>query len=239
MTEPTPRLLDLTPEQHPTLFPRKLGADGRVVNTSAVAKGRTLVRLAETVDGVVLHQTACVFGPLDPVRRYRRALKIPAHVTAFRDGVFVQAAPLPWFLYHANALNARSLGLECEGQYPGLRNDPSTPVREDEETFWAGGARTPTPLTPLAIATFRAALRHLVVGGRALGMPIRYLWAHRQSSDSRRSDPGQELWETVAVDYGQRELGLVLQPREVFGAGAKRGRPIPIAWQPEGGSGKY
>lgn len=227
-----PALLDLVPEQHPLLFPRKRSA-GKLVNTSRteLVRGveRTVVRPLSSITGITLHQTACVFGPVDaPERRWRRALGIPAHVTAFRDGVYAQAAPLSWFLYHGNGTNEHSLGLECEGHYPGLVDDPATPVREDERSFWAPAGKTPTPLTPLALETFRAALRYLVEEGRRQGAPIRYVWAHRQASDSRRSDPGEELWRKLVVEYGRPILGLEVQAWRIWGDG----RPLPKAWDP-------
>jgi len=222
-----PRLLDLVAEQHPTLFPRRVKSDGTVVNTSKVAQGRTVVRKMAEVTSICFHQTACVFGPLDePEKRWRRALKIPAHVTAFRDGVYVQAAPLSWFLYHGNGVNPFSLGLEMEGQYPGLLDNPATPAREDEQTFWSAGAKKPTPLDALALATFRAATAYLVEEGRRQGAPIRYAVAHRQANREKPSDPGQELWQRVVVDYACRELGLETRRDEVWGGGKK----IPTAW---------
>lgn len=230
-----PRLLDLVSEQHPRLFPRRRDSKGKLVNTSRTemvnGAERTVIRKMANVVGITLHQTACVFGPLDqPERRYRRALGVPAHVVAFRDGVFAQGAPLAWFLYHGNATNEASLGLECEGHYPGLLDDPTTPVREDEKSFWAPAGKTPTPLTPLALETFKAALRFLVEEGRRQGAPIRYIWAHRQASSSRRSDPGQELWRKLVVEYAQPVLQLEAQPWRVWADG----RAIPQAWDPTG-----
>lgn len=217
--------LDLVHEQHPTRFPKKVNAKGQTINTSEIVKGATVVRRPADITGITLHQTACVFGPLDdPEKKHRRALKIPAHVIAFRDGTYVQGAPLLWFLFHGNALNGFSLGLEMEGQYPGLKDDPVTPQREDEKTFW--GAGKPTPVDATSLDCFRAALTHLVYEGRKLGCPIEYLWAHRQSSADRRSDPGQELWERVGLEHGVEVLGLKLQPERVW----RDGRPIPAAW---------
>ncbi len=236
----TPTFLNLALEQS-DLFPLKLDSKGRVVRTSKAIGGKTVVRRPQDINGIVIHQTACVFGPPDPIKRHRRALKIPAHVVAFRDGVYAQTAPLLWFLYHGNAFNEHTLGLECEGQYPGLRDDPTTPEREDEETFWPGGAGKPTPLTDDAIATFRAGLRHLFIEGTRLGCPLKHIWAHRQSNNDRRSDPGQEIWEAVVLDYGVKELGLTTRPGDTFASGKppKLGRPIPTAWQPNGGRGRY
>ena len=231
------RLLNLVGEQHASLFPRKRKADGTLVNTSKterVGSGiRTVIRDPKSITGIGIHQTACVFGPADRDKAHRRALNVPAHVTAFRDGVYVQAAPLLWFLYHGNALNPFTLGLECEGQYPGLLDDPTTPKREDERSFWGD---EPTPLTPEAVACFRAAFAHLVIEGRRLGCPIAHVWAHRQSNGDKPSDPGQALWCEVA-EHGCREHGLTARYADTF-PGRSPGKPIPKAWA-AGGIGPY
>ena len=144
----TIRVLDLRAEQK-NPFPPKKGADGKVVNTSKTLNGKTVCRDPKTVTGITIHQTACVFGPAkDREKAYRRALGIPAHAVAYRDGVYVITAPLDWYLYHGNDLNSFSLGLECEGHYPGLLDDPKTPIREDIKTTWGGD---PTPLDDKAI----------------------------------------------------------------------------------------
>lgn len=190
------------------------------------------------VDGIVLHQTACVFGPSDDAeRRHRRALGVACHALAFRDATVVLANPLRWLVWHANGFNPRALGLEVEGLFPGLLDDPRTVPREDIATTWGG---EPDELTEMLVATAQRALRELVERGRAEGMPIRYLWAHRQSSGSRRSDPGEEPWRRIAIEYGQRELGLELQPALALPSRSSgHGRPIPRAWDPAGGVGRY
>lgn len=222
-----PKLLDLRSEQK-NPFPPK-GDPPK--SPSLVKAGKTVVRDAKVITGITLHQTACVFGPeADRAKAHRRALNIPAHVTAFRDGVFVAAAPLRWYLYHGNALNEFTLGLECEGHYPGLLDDPTTPKREDEATTWGGNA---TPLDATAIDTFRAALRWLVETGRAEGMPIKNIYAHRQASGQKPSDPGQGLWQEVAL-WGVRELGLVTRASFVL----NEGKPIPAQWE-QGATAKY
>ena len=88
----TIRVLDLRAEQK-NPFPPKKGADGKVVNTSKTLKGKTVCRDPKTVTGITIHQTACVFGPAnDREKAYRRALGIPAHAVAYRDGVYVITA---------------------------------------------------------------------------------------------------------------------------------------------------
>lgn len=190
--------------------------------------GSVAVRDPATVTGIVVHQTACTFGGDAP---HRRALRIPAHATAFRDGTFVTPCPLAWYAHHGNGLNDRSLGLEIEGRYAGRRDDPATAPREDLGSTWGG---PPDVLTPLAIECARAALAWLVEAGRADGMPIRYVWAHRQSSATRRSDPGEDIWRSVVMGGTYALLGLEVQPALVVGDG----RPIPTAWDARG-VGRY
>lgn len=228
-----PKLLDLRHVHVDAgVFPTKRSKDGREIRTSLTKASKTVARPVETVTGITIHQTACVFGPVnDRDKAHRRALNVPAHVTAFRDGVYVASAPLPWYLYHGNDLNQFTLGLECEGHYPGLPDDPSTPRREDTATTWGGN---PTPLDSVAISTFRAALRWLVETGRASGMPIKYVYAHRQANGEKPADPGVELWRKLVVEYGVPQLGLIAEPARTW----RDGKPIPAQWQP-GAQGKY
>lgn len=208
---------------------RPRSGDGRLVPVE---------RQARDITGVVLHQTAVPFGvskrqvaAADGDRRLalaRRGLDVACHAIAFRDGLVVRTHPLEVHVNHGNGLNSRSLGLEVDGRYPGLDDKPETVPREDLATTWGGD---PTELTYRTIAAARVALRDLVVRGRELGMPIEYLWAHRQSSATRRSDPGQGLWESVAL-WAVATLDLKLQPDLVVGDG----RAIPLAW---GGGARY
>jgi N-acetyl-anhydromuramyl-L-alanine amidase AmpD len=194
----------------------------------AVIAGRPVQRVVErdpaTIDGVVIHQTACVFGKKrSQPDRYHRALGVACHALAFNDGTSVLANPLAWLVYHGNGFNSRSLGLEIEGRFPGLVGKPSTLAAEPE-----------TPCDAVVIAAAADALRWLVEEGRAEGMPLRYVWAHRQSSPTRRSDPGEAPWVALLPTFA--ELGLEVQPALVLNSKSGAGRPIPEAW---GGSGPY
>jgi hypothetical protein len=198
--------------------------------------GRVIERDPSDVVGVCLHQTACIFGPAhDPERRLERALGVAGHAVAFRTGEVVLANPLRWVVLAANGLNDVSLNLEIEGLYPGLVDDPATAPNEARKTTWGG---RPDIVTELVVRAAHRALRELVELGRAEGMPIRYLWAHRQSSPTRRSDPGAELWQRVGLEFGVDVLGLETQPELTLKSKKGRGRPIPIEWDPRG-HGRY
>lgn len=210
------------------------------VQTVDRAKRVPFMRDPSTVDSIVIHQTACEFGVSRraveaagdiELARARRALDVACHALAFRNGYFAAAHDLPVLVHHAGRLNDRSLGLEIEGRYPGLLDDPDTLPREDLRTTWGG---PPSVFTDEACEAACGALRWLVEEGRRLGMPIKYIYAHRQSSEDRRSDPGQEIWERVVLSYGVPELGLQTRTHEAW----KGGRPVPTQWDLDG-EGNY
>lgn len=211
-------------------------------------RGRTVLRDPRRISGIVVHQTAARYGVTDRQLRVsggnrqlalgRRALNVACHAMAFRDGFFVVTHELAAHVNHGNGFNAYCLGLEIDGRYPGLRDDPATtPTREDLITTWGG---EPDAITDTIVATAREALRWLVVAGRAAGMPIGHVFAHRQSSGKRRSDPGEELWQRVVMEYAVPVLGLEAHPEMALGSkSAGPGRPIPVEWDPVGGVGRY
>lgn len=196
-------------------------------------KGKVVQRDPAYIDSIVIHQTACVFGvtKLDvsaalgdkQLATARRALRVACHALAF-DGFFASPNPLRSYVWHGNGFNPFSLGLEIEGFYSGLRDDPDTIPREDLETIWRG---PPMHLTPSRLETAKAALKWLIEEGRREGMfrqRVRLL-AHRQSSDSRRSDPGEEPWSQL-VEWARRELGCETDADFTDGSG----RPLPKQW---------
>jgi hypothetical protein len=130
--------------------------------------------------------------------------------------------PLTWYAYHGHGFNPYSLGLEMEALLPGLRG----------KATW--NKKPATPITPEFIAACRNATGYLYEEGRRAGMPIEFAWAHRQST-AKPSDPGQELWEAVVIDFAMKELGLKPQYDLVLTSrtGA-RGQTIPIEWDPHG-----
>jgi hypothetical protein len=207
---PTPTLLDLRAEQ---TNPPKLVRGER---KHLVRNGSVVVRDPKTIDTICVHQTACFFGPAnDPTAKHRRALDVACHALGFQDGTVALPNPLHWYVWHGNGFNSRSLGFEFEGVFPGLRKQRL--------------------LSPLALETARFGIHELVRLGREGGCPIQFIVAHRQSSSSRRSDPGQEFWEDVVLAYAVKVLGLVpIQSLKMGG-----GRPIPKEWDKEGGVGAF
>jgi len=202
--------------------------------------GRVVKRATVVVDGITIHQTGVLYSVNDRqiaaangdrnLALATRAKKIAAHAVSF-DGFFTKTYPLEWYVYHGNGLNRKTLGLEIDGLYPGLLDKPETVELEHLTSIWKG---TATDLTDQRVQSARAALRYLVEEGRKLGMPIRFIYAHRQSSGTRRSDPGEELWRKVVEEYAVPELGLETRPAFTSGSG----RVIPDDWS-SGGVGSY
>jgi hypothetical protein len=208
-----------------------------------MAGSRPVIRDPSKINSVVVHQMAAEFGATKAnVTKYgreqaiaRRALGIACHAAAFRDGQSVLATPATWYVQHGNGFNEHSLGLEIDGHHAGLADDPATvAIREDLKTTYGG---TPTLLTDTLIAAARDALRWLVETARAEGCPLEWIYAHRQSSADRRSDPGELLWRAVVLDFAEPELGLRARPDVWLPASNPRngpGKTIPIEWDPRG-----
>jgi len=201
---------------------------------SKVANGATVLRTPHTVTGICIHQTACTYGVSQnqinaaggdrALALHRRALNVACHAMAFMDGSLVLTNEMESYIYHGNGLNSFTLGLEVEGRYPGLVNDP-------ENTTWGGD---PTPLTEQTIRAAREGVRQLVQLGNDAGMPVTHIYTHRQSSETRRSDCGEGLWRAVVTDYAVAKLGLIIAPAFTVGSG----EPVPQEWD-AAGVGRY
>lgn len=215
-------VVDLSKEQlEPPLFDPP---HHRILRGKKQTLDRVERRKPNQIDGVVIHQTGCSFGVTAAqmkasdgnrnLAKHRRALGVAAHMTAFDTGFAVLAHPLDWYVFHANALNARSLGIEIEGLFPELIGDREL----------LGG-----PLLKAA----KDGLSYLVHKGREQKMPLRWVWAHRQSSLTRPADPGEEIWRKLVLDFAVPTLGLVPQPDFITG-----GKALPAEWLPAKSGGR-
>lgn len=194
-------------------------------------RGRVARRSPANVNGITIHQTAARFGVAPyqiqaaggnrELALARRSLRVACHVMAFHDGFIAWPNPLDWYVWHGNGWNATELGIEIDGCYPGVVGGRT----------WSGAPATEA--TEAVIDAARAGVKLLVEEGRKLGMPIQYIHAHRQSSATRRDDPGEELWRRVVLEYAVPVLGLTTEPQRVVGDG----RPIPMEWDDQGVGG--
>lgn len=197
---------------------------------SRVRGGKTVMRDPSTITGIVLHQVGMMLpitarqikrsGGDRVLAKARRMARMPVHGAASICGIAVLTRPLESYLYSANnGFNSTTLSVEFEGRYPGL-DDGSVP-------------------TSLVCAGVEL-LREIVREGRALGMPLQWVYAHRQSSPSRRADPGEQLWRLMMPVA--EDLGLKARPELRLRSTSKKapgwGRPIPVEWDRDG-VGRY
>lgn len=184
---------------------------------SNVVNGKTVLRDPEKITGVCVHQMGTEFG-LSPrqlaasdgdaiMAKARRFMKVPAHACASIDGFYSVHADLRHYLNHGHSFNRDTLGLEIEGKYQEFVDNPY------DDISW------------VTVEAAREALRYLVTEGRAMGMPIRYVYGHRQSYKVKSSDPGEAIWREVVL-WGVKELELVARPNYKRGLGGT----IPERW---------
>lgn len=188
----------------------------------------TVERNPKSVTGIVVHQTAVKYGltqrQIDAsdgdteLAMARRGLNVACHVIAFHDGFLSWTNELKRYIYHGNGYNRYTLGIEIDGNYPGVIGGRT----------WNG--KPATEVTDTIVKTACEGMRLLVEEGHKLGMPIWDVYAHRQSSAARRSDPGEELWKRVVLEYAVPVLGLVPHQAKTIG----EGRPVPVEWDPNG-----
>jgi len=175
------------------------------------------------ITGITLHQTACDFG----AEKASRWDSLHAHLGASREGNVFWVHDLEFVVYHANELNKPTVGLECEGLYAGIAGDPSSVAVPP-------GGRILTPTPELAKAA-QDAIRWICATVAAHGGVVVNLYAHRQTANTRRADPGEELWKAVALPM-MDELGLT-DGGPTFKI--DNGRVIPEAWNPEYKGGAF
>jgi hypothetical protein len=185
------------------------------------------VRPIGDVWGWCLHQTAVLYGDEPPSRNDTTG----AHFVIRRDphATILWLHDLDLELWAANRFNSRTISIEVEARACGVEGDP--------RTLWQ-------PHLGVAEATDAQLrqLERLVHWGdgliRDLGGEPRVLVAHRQSSRTRRNDPGSRIW-SVAMRL-QAALGLHDGGEPGRGpASVGTGRPIPTSWNPTRGGIPY
>lgn len=239
-SHPVPELLETdfkpNPYENPVKFIDMTGEQSERIPRSRISRGKTVMRDPKDVTGICVHQMAVIFGVskrlLDAaggdrdLAKARRFMNVPAHACASRDGFYAVHSPLEAYLHHGHEFNRMSLGLEIEGNYAGVEGKP--------HTAWKGASNAHA-YTDETHEAAKAALKHLVEEGRKAGMPIKYIWAHRQTYRSKRGDPGGEIWRKLVLEYAVPVLGLEVQNNLTY----RTGKPIPVEWDPNNGVGKY
>lgn len=170
-------------------------------------------RKQEKIDSIVLHHMAYNIG--NDVKLY---IKVGAHYIVTADGQIAQLYDDLDFLNASNGFNKRCIAIEFAGNFPDHRyhwwKSSKPPIRPIPDRCY---------LTPAQIRAGRCLLATLKAG-----LPgIKYLYAHRQSSESRPNDPGPDVWFNIG-EWALAKLNLTdQQPTTHIGTG----RPIPSDWR--------
>ncbi len=176
------------------------------------------------VTGITYHQTACDMG-----EREARYYTIGAHFAVLRNGKVLWMCDLNRVVYHGNGWNARCVGIEVNGLYSGLEDDPTTAKDESVLTTWDDPTtkirEMPMVVTAESLVALRNLTRWLKWYAAQNGANVKFLVAHRQSSLDRQNDPGETIWQQAAVPL-HTELGM-----SDGGVGFKiGGYAIPAQW---------
>ncbi len=205
-----------------------------------------------SITGITLHQTSTCFlmadanGFADMAKldhAVKRVAGIGVHGVVLRNGQGVWTHDLNQRCPQAQqAFNRSDIGIEIDGWFAGLEGDL--------RTFWKPESRpNRVPMKELKCQT-EAALamcRFFINEVARHGGRIKHIHAHRQTSKTRVSDPGQLVWQTIAVPL-MEEFGLDFGwegiPQEDFVVPNKKHRrgilwtskgpvrPIPRQWDP-------
>jgi hypothetical protein len=169
------------------------------------------------IEAITLHQTAVVLG-----EKPGRWQTLGAHLGVTREGRVMVVHGFEWNVAHANGFNACSVGIELDGHYEGVEGNP--------KTYWRPASapkRRPQEPTPELIAAAKWSIRLVVKEVAQHGGRVRHIFAHRQSSAMRQSDPGSAIWRLVALPMMEElRLDAGKSARITHGTG----RPIPEAW---------
>ena len=208
-----PRLLPLN------FFDRRADAAKLAVRDKKVRKklsGRT--RLWDQITGITWHQTAVQMG-----ERPGRYDSMGAHIAITQQGKVIWVHDFDKIVYHANGFNNRTIGIEVVGAFPGITGDLS------RRSFWRPKERPnmrPTKLTDECVQACHDTSKWIVEMVKRHGGKLKFMLAHRQSSGTRRNDPGEEIW--------QRCVMPMMKKYKLTHGGKSfkidKGRPIPENW---------
>jgi len=180
-------------------------------------------RLWAQIFGVVFHQTGCYLG-----ENPERWARVNCHYGLTREGKVIKVNPETYFIWHAQGLSKYNIGIEVDGHYAGIEGNPNT--------VWKDGPSI-CNLSAGQIMGLELLKDHLKAQFLLNAAEWKNIFAHRQSSEDRRSDPGSEIWQ-VALSWA-KDLNL---DRDKFDGGCTykkgTGSTIPKAWDIQR-AGKY
>ncbi|HWB76607.1 MAG TPA: peptidoglycan recognition family protein [Nannocystaceae bacterium] len=195
---------------------RPKGSRGEVKRKRAVAK----------IVGITLHQTATADFP----PTHKGLPRLPAHALVHRDGSISLLHHPTNVVWHGNALNNGTIGIEVACRAAGTEGDLRTLwVSKKEKAAGKKPEQLVRESTDAQLAALDELIRHYIGEISTQGGSIRGLWAHRQGHSSRTSDPGSRIWSVA--ERLRVALGLVDVRDKVLGSGKTIGKSIPPTWR--------
>lgn len=173
---------------------------------------RTRSRSLSTITSIVLHQTGC-----EMPRKPKGWGRVNAHYGITQEGLAIAINPLDMFIWHAQRLSSFSVGIEIEGNYPGVSGDVTT--------LWKGGGGPHVLSDRMVQAAFR------ILHDIQKQVAVHHVYAHRQSSRNRRACPGQSIWGQIGIPMREKLGCSEHDLTQTFGEHA---RQIPVEWDPSG-----
>lgn len=194
-------------------------------------KGRGTRKLS-SIRGVTLHQTACVLG-----EKPSRWHNVGCHIGITREGKIIYNNDFVKKVWHGNGFNTKTIGIEIDGHFAGLESrDENGKWVPNLRSYWRpkGSDRQPLSITDAQIEACKEAVRWCKRVVEGAGGEFTHLLAHRQSSPSRTSDPGEKTWACVALPLLEG-LSMTDGGDDYYIVDTKKrpGKPIPEAWDPE------
>lgn len=175
--------------------------------------------------GVMLHQTGC-WMPEDP----GVWAKINAHYGVTRAGKIILMFNPLMLIWHGNGLTRPTIGIEIAGLFRGIEGRSNThwPPDAKPHEFTSDQAKACNVLFEIIKEDFETN------GGK-----WEVVYAHRQSSNMRMSDPGEAVWKQIAMPWMEKlgaTCGGILPlgsrtPGTDYCVG--NGMPIPKEWDTE------
>jgi hypothetical protein len=145
---------------------------------------------------------------------HERFWTVPYHVVGLRNGDVLLNNHLTSYTFHGNFLNDEAIGLASEANLPGLaKNRNSKHTVTDEH--W--------------VMTNRRAFEVAYELAMNENMPIQGVRCHRQASNGRVGDPGEEYYRLILRPMAEK-LKLTIDLDYKVGTGL----PIPREWDERG-----
>jgi peptidoglycan hydrolase-like protein with peptidoglycan-binding domain len=139
------------------------------------------------ISGVMLHRTACVLGE-KPERWY----PVNCHIGVTLEGKIILPHKWELMIWHGHYPSQWTIGIEFDGNPEGFPGYHWTP----------GGG--PHEITDAQVKAGWVLLDMLTDAFEANGRKLKYIYAHKLSSDQRECDPGWEAWQKIAMPWMEK-----------------------------------